>query len=82
MMISFIGCVVGMVVGLIFCILQEQLGFIKFGDNLTAIDAYPIALKFTDFILVFLTVTCIAAIASGISARLSIKRLGEIKEEL
>ena len=82
MMISFIGCIVGMVVGLIFCILQEQLGFIKFGDNLTAIDAYPIALKFTDFILVFLTVTGIAAIASGISARLSIKRLGEIKEEL
>jgi lipoprotein-releasing system permease protein len=82
MMISFIGCIVGMVVGLIFCILQEQFGFIKFGDNLTAIDAYPIALKFTDFILVFLTVTGIAAIASGISARLSIKRLGQIKEEL
>ncbi len=82
MMISFIGCVVGMAVGLIFCILQEQLAFIKFGDNLTAIDAYPIALKFTDFILVFLTVTGIATIASGISARLSIKRLGEIKEEL
>ncbi|MGZ3810747.1 MAG: ABC transporter permease [Mucilaginibacter sp.] len=82
MMISFIGCVVGMAVGLIFCVLQEQFGFIKFGDNMTVVDAYPIALKFTDFILVFLTVTGIAAIASGISARLSIKRLGEIKEEL
>lgn len=82
MMISFIGCIVGMAVGLIFCILQQQFAFIKFGDNLTAIDAYPVALKFTDFILVFLTVTCIAAIASGISARLSIKRLGEIKQEL
>ena len=82
MMISFIGCIAGMVVGLIFCILQEQFGFIKFGDNLTAIDAYPVDLKFTDFILVFLTVTGIAAIASGISARLSIKRLGEIKKEL
>jgi lipoprotein-releasing system permease protein len=82
MMISFIGCIAGIVVGLIFCILQEQFAFIKFGDNLTIINAYPIALKFTDFILVFLTVTGIAAIASGISARLSIKRLGEIKEEL
>jgi len=82
MMISFIGCFAGIIVGLIFCILQQQLGFIKFGDNLTAIDAYPIAMKFTDFILVFLTVTGIAIIASGISARLSIKRLGEIKEDL
>lgn len=82
MMISFIGCIAGVMVGLIFCILQEQFGFVKFGDNMTAIDAYPVALKFTDFILVFLTVTGIAAIASGISARLSIKRLGEIKEDL
>jgi lipoprotein-releasing system permease protein len=82
MMISFIGCIAGMVVGLIFCILQEQFAFIKFGDNYTAIDAYPIAIKFADFILVFLIVTGISAIASGISARLSIKRLGEIKEQL
>jgi lipoprotein-releasing system permease protein len=82
MMISFIGCIAGMIMGLIFCVLQDQFAFIKFGDNLTAISAYPIALKFTDFILVFLTVSGIATIASGISARLSIKRLGEIKEEL
>jgi lipoprotein-releasing system permease protein len=82
MMISAIGCIAGMVVGLVFCILQEQFGFIKFGDNLTAIDAYPVALKFLDFILVFLTVGIIAAIASGISARLSVKRLAEIKKEL
>ena len=71
-----------MVLGFIFCILQQSLGFIKFGDNLTAIDAYPIALKAFDFVLVFLTVGGISTIASGISARLSIKRLGEIKEEL
>jgi lipoprotein-releasing system permease protein len=82
MMISVIGCIAGMVVGLIFCILQEEFGFIKFGDNLTAIDAYPVALRFIDFILVFLTVIGIAAIASGISARLSVKRLAQIKEEL
>jgi lipoprotein-releasing system permease protein len=82
MMISFIGCIAGMLAGLIFCLLQQQFALIKFGDNMTAIDAYPIALKFTDFILVLLTVGGIATIASGISARLSIKRLGEIKEEL
>lgn len=82
MMISFIGCIAGMVIGLIFCLLQEQFGFIKFGDNMSAIDAYPVALKAFDFVLVFITVGGISAIASGISARLSIKRLGEIKEEL
>ena len=44
--------------------------------------AYPIGIKASDFVLVFITVIGISAIASGISARLSIKRLGEIKEEL
>ncbi|QEC65601.1 ABC transporter permease [Mucilaginibacter ginsenosidivorans] len=82
MMISFIGCIAGMLVGLIFCLLQEQFGFIRFGEEMSAIDAYPVALKVTDFLLVFLTVGGISTIASGISARLSIKRLGEIKEEL
>ncbi|MBS1501037.1 MAG: ABC transporter permease [Bacteroidetes bacterium] len=82
MMISFIGCVAGMLAGSMFCFLQQKLGFIKFGDNATIIDAYPIAFKFTDYVIVFFTVAGISAIASGISARLSIKRLGEIKEEL
>ncbi len=81
-MISFFGCIAGLFVGLIFCLLQQQFGFIKFGDNLSAIDAYPIALKAFDFLVVFLTVGGISTIASGISARLSIKRLAEIKEEL
>ena len=81
-MIAFLGCIAGMLVGLIFCLLQQQFGFIKFGDNLSAIDSYPIALKGFDFVLVFLTVGGISTIASGISARLSIKRLAEIKEEL
>jgi len=82
MMISLIGCIAGLVVGWIFCIAQQHYGFIKMGSKLTVMDAYPIAIKFIDFIIVFLTVTTIAVIASGISARLSIKRLDEIKHEL
>jgi len=81
-MISFIGCIAGMLVGFIVCILQEQFGLITFGNHMSAIDAYPVALRASDFLLVFVTVGGISALASGISARLSIKRLGEIKEEL
>ena len=82
MMISLIGCIAGMVVGFLFCLAQQTFGFISFGDNMTVVDAYPIGFKAFDFVLVFLTVGSISTIASGISARLSIKRLGEIKEEL
>lgn len=82
MMISLVGCVAGIVAGVIFCLLQQYYGFIKMGSKLTVMDAYPVAIKFIDFIIVFLTVIIIAVIASGISARLSVKRLDEIKHEL
>lgn len=81
-MVSMIGCVAGLIVGAVFCLLQKHYGFIKMGSNLTVMDAYPVALKFIDFIIVFLTVGVIAVIASGISAGLSVKRLNDIKNEL
>ena len=82
MMISFIGCIAGIVLGLVFCILQQQFGLVKMGAKVTVMDAYPVALRFSSFALVFLTVSVIAVIASGISARLSIKGLNDIKQEL
>jgi lipoprotein-releasing system permease protein len=46
------------------------------------IDAYPIRIKMADVVLILLTVTGIAVLASGISARLSVKGLDEIKQDL
>ncbi len=82
MMISLAGCIAGMLVGLIFCVLQEQYGLVKINGTLTVIDAYPVSIQPGDFILVFVTVTVIAMIASGISARLSVKNMADIKQDL
>lgn len=82
MMISIIGCITGVFLGLVFCILQQRFGWVKMGSKMSLIDAYPVALRVSDFILVFLTVGAIAVIASGISARLSIKGLNDIKQDL
>jgi lipoprotein-releasing system permease protein len=82
MMISVTGCVLGILAGSVFCILQQQFGLIKMGGQMMVIDAYPVDMKFGDFILVFLTVSGISVIASGISARLSIKGLDDIKQDL
>jgi len=82
MMISGIGCIAGMVLGLAFCLLQQHYGWIKMGENMSVIPAYPIELRATDFVLVFLTVGIIAVIASGVSAKLSVKGLDDIKGEL
>ncbi len=82
MMISLTGCISGIVLGLVFCILQQRFGIIKMGTKMSPIDAYPVSMRVSDFGLVFLTVTVIAVIASGISSRLSIKGLNDIKQDL
>jgi lipoprotein-releasing system permease protein len=82
MMISVIGCIGGLILGLVVCVIQMQFHIIKMGSSLSVLDAYPVSLKLSDIGLVFLTVTVIAVIASGISSNLSVKRLDEIKAEL
>nr|WP_294790626.1 FtsX-like permease family protein [uncultured Mucilaginibacter sp.] len=82
MMIAMIGCVLGLVVGLIFCLLQQHYGFIKMSENVAVIDGYPIKILARDFILVLATVSVISVIASAISSRLSVKGLDDIKHDL
>lgn len=82
MMISMIGCVVGMAAGLIFCVLQQQFGFIKMGGVNMMIDSYPVGIKATDFILVFSTVLIVSLIASSISSRLSVRNMRSLRHDL
>ena len=82
MMITAIGCIIGITLGTIFCLLQQNYGWIKMGAKMSVLDSYPIDLKIKDFGLVLLTVGGISVIAAGISARLSIKGLDEIKQDL
>jgi lipoprotein-releasing system permease protein len=82
MMIALIGCIAGMAAGLIFCLVQQKTGFITMGQDTFITDAYPIGLNLSDFVLVFLTVTVISVIASGISSRLSVSKIYDLKEDL
>ncbi|MBK0380335.1 FtsX-like permease family protein [Mucilaginibacter segetis] len=82
MMISLIGAVIGIIIGFLFCLVQQHFKFIKMGAGMSVLDAYPVAFKPSDFGLVLFTVLVIATIASGISSRLSIKGLDQIKRDL
>ncbi|TKC01109.1 ABC transporter permease [Pedobacter cryophilus] len=82
LMISFIGCVMGLLLGGIFCFLQIQYGFITMSQENMVVSAYPITLKPMDFILVFFTVFVISFIASLISSRLSVKKFEQLKQAL
>src|SRR5690606_17141209 len=73
MFISLLGCIIGMVLGLVFCVLQETFGLIKMEGAELVTNVFPVAIKAFDFVLVFLTVLLISAIASYVSSRLSVK---------
>ncbi len=57
-LISFVGAIVGIVLGLLLCLLQEQFGLLRLGDGSASyvVNAYPVSVHFSDIIVVFLTV--------------------------
>ena len=58
LMIIFGGAMVGMLIGLVLCLLQQWFGFIRMGQSEGSfiIDAYPVVVKIGDLLLVLLTV--------------------------
>lgn len=63
-LITFIGIVAGIVVGLTLCLLQQYFGFIRLSDTPGAyiIDSYPVIIKMTDVLVVFSVVSIIGLI--------------------
>ncbi len=82
MMIAMTGCFFGLITGSIFCWIQMQFGLITMGQESMIVDAYPVSMKFTDYLIVFATVFTISLIAATISSGLSVSRQEKIKEDL
>lgn len=82
LMISLVGCIAGLLVGTIFCLLQLHLGLISMGDGNLLIDAYPVEIRLLDYLLVGVTVLIISFIASYISSRLSTKKFEQLRTDL
>lgn len=83
MMITLTGCIFGVLIGFIFCLLQQRFGWVKMGDaNFMLSNAYPIALKWKDFVLVFVTVSFFSFIAAGLASNLSVKKIDRINQDL
>ncbi len=83
MMITMTGCLFGLLIGFLFCLMQQKFGMVKMSqDNLLMSNAYPIAFNWTDFLLVFLTVGVFSFVASALSANLSVKKINQINQDL
>ena len=65
-MISGLGALIGIVIGLALCLLQQELGIIKLGQAAGSfiIDAYPVRVEASDILIVFITVLSIGFLAA------------------
>lgn len=67
-LVSLLGMVVGIVVGVCLALLQQKLGLVKMPGNFM-VDAYPVVLKLQDVVFTLLGVAAIGLSVSLISAR-------------
>jgi len=67
--ISLVGCGSGMILGYFICFLQQKYMLIESGMAGSAIQAYPIVMEFSDFLLISLVVIFITLAASINPAR-------------
>ena len=68
LLISAIGCLLGVLLGVGLVLLQDQFGLIALGQGY-AMDAYPVELRFGNVITVFLTVMGIGSMVSWLAVR-------------
>ena len=68
-LVSFIGAIVGLLVGGTICFLQERFGFIKMGMDSAIIDSYPVKMHISDFVLTAFAIIFITFIASYLPAK-------------
>lgn len=68
-LITIIGSVSGMALGLALCLIQKYFGVIEFPEGSFIIDSYPVDIRFWDIIISLLAVMLIGFVASIIPAR-------------
>ena len=75
-MISFIGAVSGVIIGLALCLIQQEYGIISLGNaGSFIVDAYPVSVHAWDVVLVFATVLIVGFISVWYPVRYLSRRL-------
>ena len=72
-LVSFIGAIVGLLLGGIICFMQERYGIIKMGMESSIIDAYPVKMQLSDFVLTAVSIIIITLLASYLPAKRAAK---------
>ena len=76
-LISAVGAVLGIIIGLLLCWMQQQYGFVRLGssEGSFVVDAYPVSVHPWDVVLIFLTVLAVGFLSVWYPVRYFSKRL-------
>lgn len=76
-MISAVGAVAGILVGLLLCWLQQEFGLVPMGDSSGTflVNAYPVSVHYSDVLVVFVTVILVGWAAAWYPVRYLSRRL-------
>ena len=74
--ISVVGGILGLILGIIAVLLQQYVGIIRLGDGTGSyiVEYYPVALQLQDVLIVLATITIIGGIAAYTTVRVSMKQ--------
>ena len=75
--ISVVGGIIGLILGIIAVLLQQHVGIIRLGNGTGnyIVEYYPVALQLQDVLIVLATITIIGGIAAYTTVRISMKNL-------
>ena len=84
LLISVAGGIIGLLLGIILVLLQQQFGFIKFGTGggNYVVDAYPVLLKMKDVLLIFATILVVGCTSAFLTVRHAMRQSRNQKSRL
>lgn len=76
MIISVVGGIIGLILGIIAVLLQQYVGIIRLGDGTGSyiVEYYPVALQLKDVLIVLATITIIGGIAAFSTVKVSMRK--------
>ena len=83
LLISVAGGLIGLLLGVILVLLQQQFGFVKFGTGGNyVVDAYPVLLKLKDVLLIFATILVVGCTSAFLTVRHAMRKSVDQKSRL
>ncbi len=80
-MILFLGALIGILLGLFLCFLQQRYGLVPLGDSAGTfvVDSYPVSVHVSDIVIVFISVVVIGLLSVWYPVRYLSKKLLKFK---